>query len=156
MSLTCAVRFVPNNSAAMTWIPAPVGIALTMGALRPRPKAKEGGDSDSWVNMITILSGLNRQSNSSDFRGGDLTAFMGGGKLDLREAKIVGEAELHIFAMWGGFTILVPEDWSVSVRAVPLLGGWEDNSKSPAAEGESEQRLIVTGWAIMGGFEVKN
>jgi hypothetical protein len=56
--------------------------------------------------------------------------------------------------MWGGIEIRVPEAWSVSGRVVPILGGFED--KTRPAQGATAHRLVVRGFAIMGGIEIKN
>ncbi|MCP4659349.1 MAG: cell wall-active antibiotics response protein [bacterium] len=122
---------------------------------------KSASDSGSTVNAVAILGGASRTSNSGDFRGGDMVAFMGGCDIDLRQARISHPpAVIDAFAFWGGVEIKVPEQWSVSVRGVPLLGGYEDKTRPPLAEepasGEPRQELIIKGFAIMGGVEIKN
>lgn len=123
---------------------------------------RSASDSGSTVNAVAILGGASRTSNSADFRGGDMVAFMGGCEIDLRQARIAHPpAMIDAFAFWGGVEIKVPEDWSISVRGVPLLGGYEDNTRPPLAEeelssGEPRQELIIKGFAIMGGVEIKN
>lgn len=116
---------------------------------RPAP-----ADTNSIVSAVAILGGVNRGNNSGTFRGGDLTAIMGGCEVDLRQAKINGEAIVDVFAMWGGIEIKVPDDWTVIGRVTPLLGGFEDKTRPP--QGASEHRLVVRGFVLMGGIEVKN
>ena len=111
-------------------------------------------DSHSTVSAMAVLAGVNRRSNSKTFRGGDLTAVLGGCQIDLRQAAIEGEAVLDVFAMWGGIEIRVPENWSVSGRLTPILGGYEDKTH-PTMEA-TNQRLLVRGFVIMGGVEIKN
>ena len=111
-------------------------------------------DSHSTVSAIAILGGVARGNNSRAFRGGELTAVMGGCEIDLRQASINGDAVIDIFTMWGGIDIRVPEDWSVESRIVPLLGGVEDKTRAP--QGATNHRLTLRGFAIMGGVEIKN
>ncbi|MDP1675348.1 MAG: DUF5668 domain-containing protein [Bacteroidota bacterium] len=112
-------------------------------------------DSDSYIKNIAMLSGVKRKITSKDFRGGELTAFMGGCEIDLREADMKGsEATLDVVAVWGGIEIRVPMGWSVSVKATPIMGGVEDGTY-PSKEGTSK-RLIITGNIVMGGVEIKN
>jgi predicted membrane protein len=114
-----------------------------------------GVDSDSLINGSAILGGYRRTCNSQDFRGGEFTAIMGGVELDLRDASIKsGEAILDVFAFWGGVKIRVPDDWTVSLQATPVLGGFEDKSRPPKAD--AGKRLVVKGMAIMGGVEIDN
>ena len=112
------------------------------------------GDSNSSINAVAILGGVVRGNNSRSFRGGDLTAIMGGCEIDLRQAAINGDAVLEVFALWGGIEIRVPEDWTVSTRVGALLGGVEDKTRPP--QGATAHRLTLRGFAIMGGVEVKN
>ncbi|MCP3958685.1 MAG: cell wall-active antibiotics response protein [bacterium] len=122
-------------------------------------KRRVAPDSTSTVNAVAVMGGVSRTSNAPDFRGGDMVAFMGGCEIDLRQARIAdGPAVVDAFAFWGGIEIRVPEDWTVIVRGLPLMGGYEDNTRPPAASDLSEprQELVVKGFAIMGGVEVKN
>jgi predicted membrane protein len=103
---------------------------------------------------MAILGGVSRGNNSSAFRGGDLLAIMGGCEIDLRKAAINGEATIDVFAMWGGIELRVPEDWTVVNRVVPLLGGVDDKTRPP--QGTTGHLLVLRGFAIMGGIEIKN
>jgi predicted membrane protein len=79
---------------------------------------------------------------------------MGGCELDLRHAAIDGEAVIEIFALWGGIEIRVPEDWTVVSRVTPLLGGVDDTTRPP--QSASRHRLVVRGFVVMAGVEIKN
>jgi hypothetical protein len=114
-----------------------------------------GYDADSNVNAVAVLGGVERKSGARDFRGGSLTAVMGGCGLDLRQASIAsGEAVVDAFAMWGGVEIKVPRDWLVVSKGVPLLGGFVDSTTPPPAP--TGKVLVVRGVALMGGVEIKN
>jgi predicted membrane protein len=129
------------------------GASLVWHGMRGR-RARVGMDDTATVSALAVLGGINRGSNSQAFRGGDLTAILGGCEIDLRQAAIDGEAVIDVFAMWGGIEIKVPEEWSVSGRVVPILGGYEDKTRPP--RGATKDRLVVRGFAIMGGIEIKN
>jgi predicted membrane protein len=129
------------------------GASLVWRGLRGG-RARGNTDAHSTISALAVLGGVHRGNNSRGFRGGDLTAVLGGCEIDLRQAAIDGEAVIDVFAMWGGIEIKVPEDWSVSSRVVPLLGGFED--KTRPQRGAATHRLAIRGFAIMGGVEVKN
>lgn len=133
----------------------PLVLALVgLSVLRPRGAAAHSGD-ESWLTGVVIMGGLVRTASSKSFRGGDLTAVMGGCEVDLRAAALAGEeAELHVFALWGGVDVRVPEGWSVDMRALALLGDATDKTLPPA--GEPTGRLVVRGFVVMGGVEVKS
>lgn len=115
----------------------------------------KGSDDNSTINGVAILGGYRRSNNSQDFRGGEVTAIMGGAELDLREASIKeGEAVLDIFAFWGGVKIFVPDDWTISLQGIPILGGFEDKTRPPKTD--AGKQLVIKGYAIMGGAEITN
>jgi predicted membrane protein len=130
-----------------------VGGMIVWQAIRGR-QHRATGVSDETVDAIAVLSGVSRGSNSSAFRGGELTAFMGGCEIDLRRASINGEAVIDVFAMWGGIEIRVPENWTVIGRVTPLMGGFDDKTAPPV--GTALHKLIIRGVVLMGGVEVKN
>jgi LiaF transmembrane domain len=113
-----------------------------------------GADGHSVVRATAILSGVKLASTSRTFRGGDLTAVMGGCEVDLRQAAINGEAVIDVFSMWGGIEIRVPDDWVVVNQGTPILGAVED--KTRPTPGAGAHRLIVLGVVVMSGVEVKN
>jgi len=122
-----------------------------------RPKTAESGleDPASFVRAFAVMSGNERRGIAATFRGGDLAAFMGGVTLDLRQAKLSPEgAVVDTFAFWGGIEIKVPESWQVRGEVVPLMGGFEDNTRPKA--GAVDGTLVIRGFAIMGGVEVSN
>jgi len=112
-------------------------------------------DSSARLSALAVLGGVDRRVTADGFQGADITAFMGGGKLDLREAKMSGpEAVVDILAVMGGFEIVTPETWQVIVDVVPLMGGYEDKTRHPADP--SAPRLRLRGFVMMGGLEVRN
>ena len=130
-----------------------IGTVIVWQGIRGR-RQRSGASTNDTINAVAVLSGVNRGSNSTSFKGGELTAFMGGCEIDLRNAEINGEAAIDVFAMWGGIEIRVPENWTVIGRVTPLMGGFEDHTRAPQAA--SAHRLIVRGMVIMGGVEIKN
>ena len=119
------------------------------------PSLGPGDERGSVVNSFAFLSGNELQSTSTEFRGGDLSAFMGAVELDLRQAKTAPEgALLDVFAMWGGIEIKVPAGWQVTSQVTPILGGYSDKTQAPA--GEPGRHLTVRGFVMMGGVEIKN
>ena len=135
-----------------------VGARMIYVAFQARPQVAL--DSASTVNAVAVLGGSTRNSNSADFRGGDLIAFMGGCEIDLTQAKIASSpAVIDALAFWGGVDIRVPRNWDVVVKGVPLLGGYEDKTRFEQDESqidEPRQQLVVKGFVIMGGVEIKN
>ncbi len=133
--------------ASLIWRPSRRGYAF--------PGMSTVGDSSSTINAFALMGGFKRANDSQDFRGGEATAIMGGCEIDLRKASIQeGEAVLHLIAIMGGIEIWVPENWVVVMQGIPVLGGFED--KTHSSPSDTNKRLIVKGYAVMGGVEIKN
>jgi hypothetical protein len=136
----------------LTALDAPTPSATGTNA---REAAAAGIETDRYVRAAALLGGVTRRSASRDFRGGDVTAVLGGCELDLREARIAsGEAVLDVFALWGGIDVKVPPDWAVVLRGMPILGAIEDETKAVGVP--KRATLVIKGVAIMGGVGVKN
>lgn len=109
--------------------------------------------SDDVADVTAILGGFERRINSPAFKGGEVTAILGGCSLDMRGSSIETEAVLNVFAVWGGITLKVPPDWTVVLHGTPIMGGFDEKTTPPP---DNSKRLIVRGYAIMGGVEVRN
>ena len=114
------------------------------------------GERSDRVSAVAVLGGVDRRVISTTFQGGDVTAFMGGGKLDLRDATMPpgAEAIVDVTTMMGGFEVRVPEHWNVFVEIVPFMGGYEDKTAHPTDP--SAPRLRIRGFVMMGGVEIRN
>jgi Domain of unknown function (DUF5668)/Cell wall-active antibiotics response 4TMS YvqF len=115
------------------------------------------------VSLFAVLGHSTRTSSDKRFRGGEMTAFMGGCQLDLRQAAIAPgeEAIINVLAMMGGHEIAVPPAWTVASEVIPLLGGVEDKrlppiEATPPAVGEARPRLVIRGVVVMGGLTIKS
>lgn len=114
---------------------------------------KTGGARDDTLDVTAILGGVQRRVETADFRGGEVTALLGGCDLDLRACSIVKEAVLNVFTVCGGVAIKVPLDWTVVLDGVPVAGGFTQKTVPAPDVGK---RLVITGYAFMGGVEVSN
>ncbi len=132
-----------------------IGVNL-MSQTRHRWKGPAGGgDSSGRASLFAMMGGAMRRWDGSPFRGAEMTSFMGGCELDLRQAEMSPgeEATIDIFAVMGGHEIKVPETWAVVTKAVPIMGGVEDRTRPPVA---GAPRLVIRGFIMMGGVEIKN
>ena len=113
----------------------------------------DGQDLHTVCNLSAVMSASKVQNASHNFKGGELTAVMGGIELDLRNASIEGSASINVFAVWGGIELKIPTDWQVVSQGIPILGGFEDRTIPPI---QRAKILYIQGYAIMGSVEIKN
>ncbi|HSY48529.1 MAG TPA: LiaF domain-containing protein [Thermoanaerobaculia bacterium] len=127
------------------------GVTLIRQALQPA--VRDAAQTNSF-HTVAVMGGVGRGVASSDFRGGDAVAVMGGCQINLGAAKIVNEAVIDVLAFWGGIEIRVPRGWQVENQVVAILGGIVDKTDRDVPAGAPT--LIIRGSVIMGGFEVKH
>jgi len=120
-----------RNAAGPLFFVALILMAFFLGPrIERRARAVRADTKDSF-SMLAIMSADRRASYSREFQGADMTSFMGGCALDLRQATIAPgqEAVIDVFAMMGGVELRVPEGWVVDVRTVPVMGGVSDQRR---------------------------
>ena len=104
---------------------------------------------DDFVDYVNIFSGGERQIVSENFRGGKITAIFGGNELDLTKAKLAsGTNVLEIACVFGGTTIIVPDDWYVKIEVTPILGGFGDSRKLLPGRTFSPDRMLIIKGAV--------
>jgi len=113
---------------------------------------------DDYIDFVNVFSGGERQIVSESFKGGKVTAVFGGIELDLTKAKLApGRNELEIACVFGGATIILPDNWFVTIEVTPVLGGFSDSRKlSPGRTIDSTSQLVIKGAVVFGGGEVKS
>lgn len=113
------------------------------------------GDHAEFVRSFAMLSGCELRPVSRPFRGADLSAVMGGIKLDLGSARMEGDtAVIEVFAFWGGVEIYVPPDWTVTSEVTTLLAGFIDKRRPTSVV--PTKTLVIKGMIVMSGVEIKN
>src|SRR5262249_46134558 len=121
------------------------------------PRDSEPAPSTSpFVSQLVFLGGCKRILRVADFRGGHVTAVLGGIELDLRQCRMTSSpVVLDVVAFWGGVHLKVPPEWSIEAKVVPVMGGFEQKSAiSTSPEPGEGPRLVVRGYAVMGGVVI--
>jgi predicted membrane protein len=113
---------------------------------------------DDYIDYVNVFSGGERQIVSQNFRGGKITAIFGGSEIDLTRANLApGRSELELACIFGGATIIVPDEWFVTIEVTPVLGGFGDSRKlNPTRTVDNTKQLVIKGAVIFGGGEVKS
>jgi predicted membrane protein len=113
---------------------------------------------DDYIDYVNVFSGGERQIVSQNFKGGKVTAVFGGIELDLTKANLAqGVSELEIACVFGGATLIVPDDWHITIEVTPVLGGFSDSRKlTPGRTVDPSKHLLIKGAVVFGGGEVKS
>src|SRR6201996_4582402 len=98
----------------------------------PAARPAYGGDPDRFGaeptshTGVAILGGFSRKGDWVVPKDFNAFMFMGGAEIDLREARFAErEVNIHIVAFLGGCEIIVPEDATVRVTGVGIMGAFE-------------------------------
>jgi hypothetical protein len=112
-----------------------------------------GGEPPSHT-AVAILGGFSRKGGWVVPKTFNAFMLLGGGELDLREARFSErEVSIHVVAILGGCEITVPEDATVHVTGVGIMGAFEHSAAGSGSPGGPV--INVNGVAVMGGVEVK-
>lgn len=136
---------------------APLMVMLMGGSVLWRAFHRPAGPenpSTAYIRTFAIMSGSELRPTMA-FEGAELTAVMGGTKLDLSGVAMAGDtAVIDIFALMGGAELHVPADWDVTLKVACLMGGCVDKRR-PAAQ-PATRHLVIQGLVVMGGVEIKD
>jgi hypothetical protein len=136
---------------------APVAVVLAGSAVIWRALHAPSGPAlpaDAAIRTFHIFSGSELRP-SRPFQGAQLTALMGGVKLDLSRTPMTqSEAAIDVFMVMGGAEIIVPPDWEVTVNALCFMGGVADKRRPPMQH--PAHHLYINGSVFLGGVEIKD
>ena len=122
-----------------------------------RSKGKGEAEEEPHPGSLAIFRTVTWRPRSQNYRGDQVTAVVGGYKLDLEKATLAPEgAVVEVFSFWGGVEILLPDHWAVDVRVVPFMGGFDEKGRSGRPVPADAPRLLIRGFVVMGGLEVKH
>jgi len=111
--------------------------------------------AEDFFDATAIFGASKRVIISKDFKGGDVTCFMGGCEIDFTQADIIKPAIVDLTLVFGGGKIIVPSDWQVNNQITPVFGGVEDKRRQPFSP-NPDKVLILKGTCFFGGLEIKN
>jgi len=111
--------------------------------------------SEDYIDATTVFGGIHKNILSKNFKGGDITIFMGGAELNLSQADIQGTAALDITQIMGGTKIIVPPNWEVRSQVTSVFGNIEDKRQNISAT-NPDKVLIIDGSSVFGGIEIRN
>ncbi|HLK29845.1 MAG TPA: DUF5668 domain-containing protein [Puia sp.] len=111
--------------------------------------------SEDFFDSTAVFGSAKKVIISKNFKGGDITCFMGGCEIDFTQADMTHPAVLDMTLFFGGGKIIVPSDWQVNNQITPVFGGVDDKRRQPLTT-NSDKILILKGTCFFGGFEIKN
>jgi hypothetical protein len=137
-------RDLPDTGAGSVPAPSP----------SPSGDVRQYGADATSPTAIAILGGFCRKGDWVVPKTFNAFMFMGGGEIDMHEARFSEpQVSIHVVAIMGGCEITVPEDATVHVTGVGIMGAFEHSVAGAGSQGGPV--INVSGVALMGGVEVK-
>jgi len=141
-------------------VPVTADLPITAASAMPTPMTSAPvpsprfGGTPTGNNAFAVMSGFRRDGVWVVPRYFNVFVFMGGGELDLTQARFAeAEATIQVVAFMGGVEIIVPDDITVRVTGFGFMGAFDHRNAHEAPPGSP--MLTVTGFAFMGGVDVR-
>ncbi len=125
------------------------------GSTRDEGSGSRNFSSEDYIDATAVFGGINKNIISKNFKGGDITIFMGGAEINLSQADIQGTASLDITQIMGGTKLIVPSNWEVRTQLTSVFGNIEDKRQNIGITNH-QKVLIIDGTSVFGGIEIKN
>ncbi len=113
------------------------------------------GSTEDMLDVVSIFGGTKKIITSKDFRGGEITSFLGGTELNLTQAEINGRVELDITNILGGTKLIVPSHWDIKPETVSVFGSIEDK-RNLIGGVDPTKVLVLKGSSVFGGIEIRS
>jgi hypothetical protein len=137
-------------------LPALVSSQTAEGATVPGPALVPSSEVPPRGAIFSVMGGHERTGSWIVPRQLKVFVLMGGGEIDLREARFgPGITEIEIFVMMGGVSIIVPPGVRVESIGAAFMGGFELKAGDATALSAAHPILRLSGLAIMGGVETE-
>jgi len=114
------------------------------------------GDDDDIIDSTSILGSSKKVILSKNFKGGDITNFLGGAEINCSQAEITGRVKLDITQIFGGTKLVVPAHWTIKSNVTSIFGGFEDKRSPSNVSPDPGKVLVLDGTTIFGGIEIKS
>ena len=118
--------------------------------------SKELRDDNDYLDATSIFGGIKKIILSKNFKGGDITNFMGGTDINLTQADIPGSITIDTTNIFGGTKLIVPPTWDVQSDVVTIFGGVDDK-RQIMSDGPHPAKVVrLSGLCIFGGIEIRS
>jgi hypothetical protein len=112
--------------------------------------------TDNVLDIAAVFGSVKKNIMSKHFRGGEVVSVFGGAHVNLLHADMEGPIVIEVVNIFGGTTLLVPNNWEIKSEAVAIFGGVEDKRSIPHIPQVPNKTLILQGFSMFGGLEIKS
>jgi predicted membrane protein len=120
------------------------------------PDQPEQYSKEDYIDVTSVFGGVKKIVVSKNFKGGDITNFMGGTEINLTQADFNGTVTIDTSNIFGGTKLIVPSSWDVKSDITAIFGGMEDKRDLHTIKPDPNKLLILDGTCMFGGIEIRS
>jgi predicted membrane protein len=113
-------------------------------------------DRSDFIDATAVFGGVKKIVLSKNFKGGDITNFMGGSEINLTQADFKGRIHIDATNVFGGTKLIVPPHWDVQSEVVAVFGGVDDKRRLNGVTLDPDKVVILDGTCLFGGIEINS
>lgn len=118
--------------------------------------AEDDHDRRDFIDVTAVFGGIKKNVLSKNFRGGDITSFMGGSEIDLSQADFNGTVHIDATNIFGGTKLIVPSSWDIQNDITAIFGGVDDKRQISGVALDPNKVVILDGVCMFGGIEIRS
>ena len=152
--LSSNLDLIPLKFWDMFW---PLLLILLGIALLTRYQISRRSKFKDKIDIFTIFGSAEEHITTDEFTGGNIFTVFGGCDIDLSESMLnIEGANLELSAVFGGIQVIVPTDWKIKTKGIPLFGGMSNNTEASIEKDALSPVLNINYTVIFGGVEITN
>jgi predicted membrane protein len=113
-------------------------------------------DRSDFIDSTAVFGGVKKIVLSKNFKGGDITNFMGGSEINLTQADFNGRVRIDTTNVFGGTKLIVPPHWDVQSDVVAVFGGVDDKRSLNGVALDPNKVVVLDGTCVFGGIEISS
>ncbi|HVA99129.1 MAG TPA: DUF5668 domain-containing protein, partial [Bacteroidia bacterium] len=118
--------------------------------------SKDDATSEDLIDITSVMSGTKKSVVSKNFKGGEISAVLGGAEIDFSQADFSGTISMEVTAVLGGIQLIFPAHWEIESQLVAMMGGIDDKRPIQTSSTDTPKKIILKGTVVMGGIEISS
>lgn len=141
------------------------GVRTDMDEIFPEdktaPEEKDWSSSgipftDNVLEVVSIFGNVRKNIMSKNFKGGEIVTVFGGADINMIHADFQQSTNIESVNIFGGTKLIIPSSWEVKSEVVSIFGGVEDKRHFSSLSVIPEKTLVLQGFCMFGGIEIKS
>lgn len=133
-----------------------IGISVLYdGLFEKEIREKVNSVKSDEIDYITAVFSEEKRTIDYKFKSANVEAIFGSVKVDLTDAQLSSETTLKMNAIFGGVTLVVPENVKVKIKSTNIFGGVEKKDTESSKKKSAEKTIFIESFTMFGGITIK-